>query len=329
MKGKIAKILIIVILAFFSITFCSCEQPVTEMEGMFYLTFFDNFKVMQLADIQVADKYCCDVAFAEIDKMVEEEKPNLIILTGDNIDMYSEEGTFEALVEHMESYSIPWAPVYGNHDDEQDEELGISKEYMARAFEQAEHCLFHRGPDEIHGVGNYVINLVTENRTKIVYSFILLDSNAYRSYGYRVGYDYLYPDQVDWYEQTVKSLATQNKGVNVPAFAYFHIPLMEFETAKDVQLADNSLGWGELREEMGAPEENTGMFAKMKELGNTKAVICGHAHINNCNLLYEGISLICGLKSSRFSYYDEDMLGCTVLTLSSESFTVSNVSFVS
>ena len=206
MKRKIPLILIVVIIAFALSALCACEQPIEELEGMFYLTFKENFKVMQLADIQVPNVACCDAAFAEIDKMVQAEKPDLIILTGDNISYYSEAGAFEALVEHMESYSVPWASVYGNHDDEQSEELKLTKEYMAQAFEQAEHCLFHKGPEEINGVGNYVINLLNEKRTKILYSFILMDSNTYRAYGDHIVYDYIYPNQVNWYEQNVKTL---------------------------------------------------------------------------------------------------------------------------
>lgn len=173
---------------------CGCGKVIARDENSFYLTYKDGYKIMQLADIQVGSVAACNDAFDEIDKMVAKENPDLIVLTGDNIDYYSERGTFETLVNRMEKYNIYWAPVFGNHDDEQDESLVLTKDYMARAFENAEHCLFNRGSKDITGVGNYVINLINDKQTEIVYSLILMDSNTYRTYGDVNGWDYIYPD---------------------------------------------------------------------------------------------------------------------------------------
>ena len=328
MKRAMCLLMLTVLFVILVCSACGCDKAIERDENSFYLVYREDFKIMQLADIQAGTIAACNDAFDEIDKMVANENPDLIVLTGDNIDYYSEQGTFETLVNRIEKYNVYWAPVFGNHDDEQDELLGINKDYMARAFENAEHCLFNRGPQDITGVGNYVINLINDKQTQIVYSLILMDSNTYRTYGDISGWDYIYPDQIAWYEETVNGITCQNHNVTVPSLAFFHIPLMEFETAKALQLQNGNLGWGELREEMGAPLENTGLFAKMKELDSCLAVICGHAHINNCDLFYEGIHLICGLKSSRYSYYNEDMLGCTVFTLNKDGFKSKNVEFV-
>ena len=318
----IVSVLVIVVS---SCLFCGCEKAIVRDENSFYLVYTDDFKIMQLADIQVDSVAACDDAFEEIDKMVQIVRPDLIILTGDNVDAYAEQNTFETLVKHMEKYAVYWAPVFGNHDDEQYESLGLTKNYMACAFENAKYCLFNRGPTDINGVGNYVINLVNEKSTEIFYSLVLMDSNTYRNYETGLGWDYIYPGQIDWFERAVNNVTLQNHGVFVPTLTFFHIPLMEFEIAKNIHLNGGNLGWGELREEMGAPMENTGMFAKMKELNNCLGVICGHAHINNCDLIYENIHLICGLKSSRYSYYNEDMLGCTVYSLNDGGFQARNV----
>lgn len=327
MKKAAYAVLSAFLLAVFAFIACSCKIADFEEEYILSLTYKDNFKILQLADIQVDSSEACLSAFAEIDKTVYKEKPDLIVLTGDNIDYYAKQGTFETLVEQMEKYCVYWAPVFGNHDDEQDESSGITKEYMSRAFESARFCLYHRGPSDIHGMGNYVINLLNESRTEIAYSLIFMDSNTYRDYDSGRSWDYIYSDQIDWYEKTVNVITWHNRNKIVPSLAFFHIPLMEFEKAKALQLQNGNLGWGELREEMGAPLINTGMFEKMRELGSCVGVICGHAHINNCDLLYEGIHLICGLKSSKYSYYNEDMLGCTVYTLNKEGFSSRNVGF--
>ncbi len=59
-------------------------------ENSFYLVCRDDFKIMQLADIQVDSVAACDAAFEEIDEMVQIVRPDLIILTGDNVDAYAE-----------------------------------------------------------------------------------------------------------------------------------------------------------------------------------------------------------------------------------------------
>lgn len=335
MKELISLLVLSVLIVTLVFSLIGCNKIIERDENSFYLTYKDNFKIMQLADIQVPSVEACNEAFKEIDKMVYGEKPDLIVLTGDNIDWYADKGTFEALVRHMDKYSVNWAPVFGNHDDEQDPSFGVTKQYMAEVFNTSEYCLFNVGSQDVNGVGNYVINLTDEKQTKIEFSLIFMDSNTYRTYDLEDGsdsidgWDYIYPNQIDWYEQSINNITKQNHNKSVKSLTFFHIPLMEFETAKELQLNNGNLGWGELREEMGAPMENTGLFDKMKELNSCVGVICGHAHINNCDLLYEGIHLICGLKSSRYSYYNEDMLGCTVYTLNDGEFVAKNIGFVS
>lgn len=88
-----------VVFAIFACSACGCDKAIERDENSFYLAYKEDFKIMQLADIQVGTIAACNDAFDEIDKMVENEKPDLIVLTGDNIDFYSEQGTFETFGE--------------------------------------------------------------------------------------------------------------------------------------------------------------------------------------------------------------------------------------
>ena len=58
------------------------------------------------------------------------------------------------------------APINGNHDGEGNVDLA----WIANKYEEAEKCLFKQGPDNIGGIGNYIIN-IREN-DKIVQSLI-------------------------------------------------------------------------------------------------------------------------------------------------------------
>ncbi|MDE7163340.1 MAG: metallophosphoesterase family protein [Clostridia bacterium] len=288
---------------------------------IFELKFHNNFKIMQLADIQVANIDACNEAFVEIDKLVKKEKPDLIILTGDNLEVPQHSNVLDTLVDNMESYNIPWAPVFGNHDAE-----GIlTKDTMADKFIAAKNCIFYKREDGVDGVGNYVINL-KESGHKTAYSLFLIDSNMYDGQG---GYDWIHTNQIEWYEQTVNFIKEQNGEKTVPSLAFFHIPVPEFEDARISFENGESTGFGTFRERISPGSINSGFFSVAKELGSTKAIICGHEHINNCDILYQGIRLVYGLKSSRFSYYNEDLLGATIITLSSSAIDISNSYFAS
>lgn len=237
MKRSISFFLVFILCLFTLSAFTSCGKP---KDYLFELTFHDGFKIMQLADIQAKNTKKMDKAFQEIDGLVEREKPNLIILTGDNLGVAKKSKVLPSLIKHMEKYKIPWAPVFGNHDGEGD----ISKDEIAKAFISAKHCIFYKGEKGVDGVGNYVINLVDKS-DKIAYSLFLIDSNMYdandRKEEYvgadgkkkmKRSYDCIHENQIAWYERAVGRIESMNGGDPVPSLAFFHIPLFEFEEAR-------------------------------------------------------------------------------------------------
>ena len=58
------------------------------------------------------------------------------------------------------------------------------------------------------------------------------------------------------------------------------------------------------------------------------AILAGHLHQNNASILYEGVRLVFGTKSSRYDKYAEDLLGGTIFTVTSDSFTVAPVYYI-
>ncbi|MCH5166121.1 MAG: metallophosphoesterase [Clostridiales bacterium] len=288
-------------------------------EYMLQADYVDNFKIMQLADVQARTAEECNDAFTDIQKLVEKEKPNLIVLTGDNIEVPQSEDVLTALISNMESLNTAWAPVFGNHDAE-----GVlTKDFMAEKFIASEHCLFYKGEQDVDGVGNFVINLTTESN-KIIYSLFLIDSNMYSN----GGYDSIHANQIEWYERAVNRLTEINKNKVVPSLTFFHIPLHEFNDAKASYERGESHGsFATFNEQMCPGVENTGFFNVAKELNSTKAIFCGHDHINNCDIEYLGIHLVYGLKSSKCSYYDRSLLGATMITLTSDAMEIRNSFF--
>lgn len=319
MAKKFTCFFLLFIVVLISVTaFGGCQDATKDY--VFELQYHDGFKIMQLADIQAANVAACNTAFIEITKLVEKEKPDLIILTGDNVEVPQSVDVVDAFVANMEQYNVPWAPVFGNHDAEGN----VTKDTMADKFIAAENCIFYKGDEGVDGVGNYVINLKAAKR-KIAYSLFLIDSNMYDGNG---GYDSIHENQIEWYKDAVGVITKQNRGKIVPSLAFFHIPLPEMKDARISFDNGESSGFGVFRDVISPGSVNTGLFNVAKELGSTKAFVCGHEHTNNCDILYQGIHMIYGLKSSRFSYYDEDMLGATIITLSTDSIKVENSYFL-
>ena len=277
-----------------------------------YLAYVEDFKIMVLADLQFLNAEECEAGFILIDKMVAAEAPHLIVLTGDNVMAPNDMELVEQWIAHMESYGIPWAPVFGNHDTEG----GVRKGMFAKAFAKAEHCLFLRGKPGVRGCGNYKIHLM--NGRDIHYTLFLMDSNGKRRYGTRSGWDYIHPSQIKWYRKGVESTRRPD-GSAVDSLVFFHIPLPEYEPARQMLCTGRAAGFGVFGEEISCPERNTGFFEVMQELGSTKAVFCGHDHLNHCDIEYEGIRLNFCLKSSRSSYFDEALLGVTTVTVAADN----------
>lgn len=300
-----------------------------------------DFVVLNFADVQLddAEQYDKEGVYTQelIKKLVAENEPDLITLTGDNA-----WGTmaYIELIKLIDSFGIPWAPVMGNHDGQ-----GCMSEFwVAYLLDEAENCLFRFGPKDM-GYGNYIIN-VTENG-KIVHTFFMMDTHNNRKYELEDGttvedYDHIWERQMEWYKWAVegnKALA----GYNVPSTVMMHIPVVEYLTGweayavgQDVEPKmyygplDNKwapLGYGSRYEFGGFPYYtdkqgntvllNNGFFDLCKQLDSTKDIVVGHDHVNDYSVYYEGIRLTYALKTGFGSYWQSDLIGGTTLHVNS------------
>jgi len=73
---------------------------------------------------------------------------------------------------------IPWAAVFGNHDDED----GMRKEQQLSLMKGLPFSLVERGPKDVHGVGNYVLKVYSPD-AYVVFLFFFLPSKVNRSSG--------------------------------------------------------------------------------------------------------------------------------------------------
>ncbi len=316
-----------------------------------------DFVILNLADIQVSDdeRYYPEYEYAKemINKLVAEQQPDLITLTGDNAwDTVS----YVTLVNFIDSLGIPWAPVMGNHDGQG----CISEFWCSYLFDEAENCLWKFGPKDM-GYGNYIINI--EENGKVVHTLFMMDTHddgEWTVNGQTVeGYDHLWPNQIEWYEWAVKGIA-EKEGRTVESSVFIHIPVFEVrevwndfyeghycaacdKSFTKAQLKneacpvcagaisinydkENSLWIGEYADkatgvihEMPCPGAVNNHFTdKMLELDSTKNVIFGHDHVCNASINYEGIQLTYSLKLGYGCYYEDGLMGGTTLTIGSD-----------
>lgn len=282
-----------------------------------------DFVVLNLTDLQ---KFGIEFFFGNADltertvrQLVKEVQPDLITLSGDQTWGSGVKAGMGEVIRLMDSFGIPWAPVFGNHDGEKSH---APNNLLADLYLESEHCIFRKGPGNIGGVGNYVIN-ITENG-RVIHSLIMMDSHSSAPVLGKDGnvtrpYASILPAQMDWYEWVINGIAEQ-EGHTVESTAIFHIPLYEYRIADEAYRSGRLSGFGENGEPVCAPEISNGFFDRIKALGSTRQILVGHDHLNSAVVEYEGVTLAYSLKTGDGCYWNEDgsMNGGTVLRISGE-----------
>lgn len=157
----------------------------------------EDFKILMFTDTQLwsnlSDNKAC---YEEMDALVEKTQPDLIVLPGDNVSAFASRFSLKNFIRHIDAYGIPWAPVYGNHDAEIPTN---AKNWQGDCYMDSEYCLFQKGPSNLYGSGNYVVNITEDGAP--VYTLFLMDNGEYTEYDdgstgeVPMGYE-----QIAWYE---------------------------------------------------------------------------------------------------------------------------------
>ena len=291
-----------------------------------------------------------------IEDAVKKTNPDLILLTGDLVyGEFDDSGeVFKGLISYMESLDIPWAPVFGNHDNES--MMGVS--WQCEQLEQAENCLFKR--NDLTGNGNYSIGIVQGG--ELIKTVFMMDSNGCTnafSDGYgacdaagepltynegekirtEIGFG---ADQIDWLEDSSKAIDAATDG-KVGKLLAFHIPISQFATGayesgyqSDLAMDNAQLytigenvtaqngDFGTKGEAFKGIHTEYGLWNILKRY-NFEGVFCGHSHKNSVSIFYDGIRLTFGLKTGTFDRYLESELGGTKITVNKDLFEVEHI----
>ncbi|MDR0565454.1 MAG: metallophosphoesterase family protein [Prevotellaceae bacterium] len=264
-----------------------------------------KFKIVQFTDIHYkASNPASKESIALIKEVLSNEKPDLVALTGDIVTMSPCLEGWDDILNAIEELKIPWAAVFGNHDDEHDKTRSEIMEYIAKR----KYALSSKGPEDIKGVGNYIVEVSDGKAIKFLLYF--MDSNAYSHFEGVHGYGWFGHDQVSWYRKQSAEYAKKS-GRPIPALAFFHIPLNEYA---DMTLARKKMV-GMKNEPECPPAMNSGMFLAMRECGDVMATFVGHDHDNDYIGKYNGLFLAYGRFSGSKTTYTHMLHGARVIEL--------------
>ena len=262
------------------------------------------------------DERCFDY----LREIITNTNPDFIIITGDVIyGEFDDNGSvWLSFIEFMESFQIPWSPIFGNHDNES--KMGV--DWQCQQLENAEYCLFEQ--KTLTGNGNYSVGIGQGGQLKRV--FYMLDTNACGNasdeskVNGHTRHDFLGfgDDQIEWYTKQITLIKEMSPNTKF-SFAY-HIQQWVFGEAyakygfnqsNEVQninidtLPSKTEGdFGYIGKQMkGEWDRNKNVYNGMKALG-VDSIFVGHEHCNSASVVYDGIRFQYGQKSSEYDRYN-------------------------
>lgn len=267
-----------------------------------------KFKIVQFTDVHfIYQNPKSDIALERINEVLDAEKPDLVMFTGDLIYGKPAEEGLRTVLEQVSKRKIPFGVVYGNHDNEQ----GLSREQLFEIIKTVPYNLTAT-TEGISGVTNYILPVRSSDGKQDAAVLYCLDSHSYSSVPGVGGYDYIKFDQIDWYRKNSAAYTRRNGGQPVPSLAFFHIALPEFNQAAS---DENAILVGTRKERACAPQLNSGLFASMKEMGDILGIFVGHDHDDDYAVSWKGILLAYGRYTGGDTVYNNLPNGARVIEL--------------
>ena len=252
-----------------------------------------KFKIVQFTDVHyIYNDPRSDVSIERINQVLDMEKPDLVLFTGDVIYGKPAEEGMRTVLNLVSKRKIPFAVTFGNHDNEQ----GLSREELLKIIQSVPFNLTQTTPG-ISGVTNFILPVKASDGKRNATVLYCIDSHSYSQIKGVNGYDYIKFDQIQWYRENSKKFTEENNGVPVSSYAFFHIALPEYN------------------QKACAPQLNSGLCAAMKEMGDVRGVFVGHDHDDDYAVSWKGILLAYGRYTGGNTVYNHLTNGARVIEL--------------
>lgn len=269
-----------------------------------------EFKIAQFTDMHIGHDMEKNRRVGDmIKEVIETEKPDLVVFTGDNTVIDEVEEAWQAISAELAALKTPWTAVLGNHDDEH----AVKRADIVRIIRKQPYCQMGQAAEGIKGECNHILAVGSSaNPEKVAALLYCLDSNSYATLAGVKGYGWIDQSQINWYGRESKIHTDKNGGQPLPALAFLHIPLPEYSQVWD---SFDTKRYGDRNEKECSPNLNSGMFTRMLECGDVMGVFAGHDHVNDYVATYYNIALGYGRASGGKNTYGDKVPGGRIIVL--------------
>ena len=304
-----------------------------------------KFTILQIADIQDCILFR-DMTKQFIEHLLDTVKPDLVVLTGDNVGPNTcfSYGmtvlTFDRFMSIFEKRGVKVATVFGNHDADRN---ALSKDEQLEIYEKYS-CYIGGDVKELSGAGTYNMPVLSSDGEKTAFNLWFFDSHERNDENDLEGYGCVHKDQIEWYVETEKALTEMNGGTPVPSMAFQHIIIPEvYDVLIEIEDPEDEKYKGQLvaerlekfyvfpeefvdedtyfNETPCPPHYTNGQAAAFIENGNVLGVVSGHDHKNCFVIPYKGLDII-QTPASSFGSYGDFNRGARVITLDESDLSI-------
>lgn len=289
-----------------------------------------KLKVMHITDTHLEHENI-DMSLFLIDWACKKEKPDVAVITGDNVLNYDDAQITKKYIDRLmsifDTQSIPVAVTFGNHDSE----VGAlsRSELMQHYNTHPASVSYGDGPD----CGTYCVPVYSADGSELEFNLWVFDSNDYDEKG---RYGCVLPNQVEWYRQKSDKITATN-GKKIHSFAFQHMIVADVYDAlkkvdkhrfysfshmynkNDYYMFDpNAINFGTLNETPCSGYYNHGQFEAMVEKGDVLAIFTGHDHTNAFGVRHKGIDIVNSLSTRYNGDRFSAQYGYRILEVSSD-----------
>ena len=277
-----------------------------------------KLKILHIADPHLAYDKHFDSSIWVIAEACDVEKPDLVVLTGDNThpdeDPEKTKKLINALMNIFESRNIPVAVTFGNHDTEAGP---MTREDIMEYYKTFPCVISGDNSENFKNCATFNIPVLASDSDKVNFNLWVFDSGDYDEDEPR-HYDRVRTEQIEWYKKTAAKLKEENGGKTVNSVVFQHIIVPEiYDVLKkadskqpyviknnynedDLYMFDpEAVNYGTLNEKPCPGYYNDGQFEALVETGDVLAMFTGHDHTNAFGVRNQNID-ICTSPMTRY-----------------------------
>ena len=258
-----------------------------------------KLKILHIADPHRAYNKHFDSSIWVIAEACDAEKPDLVVLTGDNTKPYEDAQETKKLINSLmnifESRNIPVAVTFGNHDTEKG---SMTRRDIMEYYKTFSCVITADDSTDFKNCATFNIPVLASDSDKTKFNLWVFDSGDYDEDEPR-HYDRVRTEQIEWYKKVSAKLKKENGGETVNSVVFQHIIVPEiYDVLKKVDskqpyaikhiynedeyymFDENETNYGMLNEKPCPGFYNDGQFDALVENGGVLAMFTGHDHTN-------------------------------------------------